>query len=75
MIDITVMLKGEGFRTVKIKPELIGKLAKSIKDNGFEWVSLVSGPIAVVGFFVTGKETGERVIMIGSKEPGMDLTP
>lgn len=68
MLSITVMLKDGGYSVVKITPELLGELAQAIQEKGFEWVQLLSGSIAVVGFIVTGKQTGDRVIVLGDKE-------
>lgn len=66
-VNMTVMLKDGGYENVKIPTNYIGKLAESIWQNGFEWLTLKRGPIAVVGFMVTGKQTGERVIIIGNQ--------
>lgn len=65
MIDITVMIKDSDYRTVKITPEMLGELAKSIQTKGSEWIQLRSGEFQVVGFLVTGEETGDRVIVLG----------
>ncbi|WP_325176619.1 hypothetical protein [Paenibacillus alkalitolerans] len=67
MIGITVMIKNGGYQTVKISPEMVGKLAISIKEKGFEYVQLLSGAIEVVGFLVTGDQTGDRIIVLGEK--------
>lgn len=64
-INITVMIKDGGYQVIQILPDMLGKLAESIKNNGFEWAVLQSGPIPVVGFIVAGKQVGERLIMLG----------
>ena len=67
LIGITVMLKEGGCQSVRTTSSLLGKIAESISEQGFEYVHLLSGTITVVGFLVTGKETGERVIILGKK--------
>ncbi|MCM3272580.1 hypothetical protein [Paenibacillus elgii] len=69
MIDILVLLKDGGYKNVKISPNLLGKLAESISKQGFEYITLMSGVITVVGFMVTGAQTGRRVIMIDGERP------
>lgn len=62
------MLQDDGYRKLKISPEMIGELAKSISKKGFEHVTLVSGVITIVGFMVTGKQAGKRVIILGADQ-------
>lgn len=71
-IPITVMLKDGGFQQVKIPSNYIGPLALAIDRDGWDWLTLKSGPINVVGFLVTGKQTGERVIILGKDEGESD---
>jgi hypothetical protein len=70
MLDITVMIKDSGCKSVKITPKMLGDLAKSIVEKGSEYVSLATGTLEVVGLMVTGKQTGDRVIMLGPKANG-----
>lgn len=65
MITINVMIKDGGYQNVHIEPEMIGQLAESIKRQGSEWITLLSGPIQVVGFIVAGEQTGARLIVLG----------
>ncbi|WP_409346802.1 hypothetical protein [Paenibacillus sp. MBLB4367] len=67
LLNISVMLKDGGYSVVKITIDMIGQLAKAIQEKGFEWITLKSGPIAVVGFMVIGNQTGDRVIILGDK--------
>ena len=68
MLFITAMLKDGGYRQLQITPEYLGQLAESIQKQGYEWVTLVKGPIAIVGFMVVGNQVGDRVIVLGGAE-------
>lgn len=65
-IAITILLKDGEYQNVLIAPGLIGQLARAIRDNGSEWITLQNGPVQAVGFLVTGKQTGERIIILGA---------
>lgn len=67
-INITVMVKGDGFKSVAITPKMLIELASSIKGKGYEHLHLASGSIEIDGFMVIGKQTGERLIVIGKSE-------
>ncbi|EJW14431.1 hypothetical protein M5X00_29870 [Paenibacillus alvei] len=68
LINITAMIKDGGHRNLMIKPDMLGKLAESIHNKGFEYVQLLAEDIVVVGFMVTGSQTGERIIILGDGE-------
>ena len=68
MPRINAMVKDGGFEKLLISPELLGKLAKNIEENGSEMVHLMNRSIEIVGFMVTGKQTGERVIVINGQQ-------
>jgi len=68
MIGIMAMIKDGGYEKLQVPMEWIGKLAESIKNKGYETATLASGKtVEVVGFVVTGKMTGERIIVSGSE--------
>ncbi|WP_245856105.1 hypothetical protein [Paenibacillus rigui] len=66
MISINAMIKDAGYKTLKIDKEMLSHLAESIQKQGFEYVTLLSGVIEVVGFVVAGRLTGDRVIILGN---------
>jgi hypothetical protein len=68
MISIMTMIKDGGYEKLQIPVEWIGKLAESIENKGHETVTMASGKtLDLVGFVVTGKMTGERIIVSGSE--------
>jgi hypothetical protein len=67
-MNIIAMIKDGGYKSLKITPDQIGKLAESIHKQGAEWVTLLAGPIQVVGFVVASKQAGDRIIMLGEKD-------
>ncbi|WP_028547215.1 hypothetical protein [Paenibacillus taiwanensis] len=68
MINIMALIKDGGNETLQMPHEWIGKLAKSIVSKGSETVHVGNGKShEVVGFVVSGKEAGQRVIMLGIK--------
>lgn len=66
------MIKDGGYKVVQIDAKMLGDLAKSIKTNGSEHITLQSGVIEVVGFMITGNQTGDRVIILGDKTEGIE---
>jgi len=64
-IVITVLVKDGGCDTIGILPSMIGPLAESIRNKGYEVAHLPSKSIEVEGILITGKGIGERVIMLG----------
>lgn len=69
-IFIMAMIKDGGYEKIIVPVEWIGKLAESIKNKGNETLTMASGKtLDVVGFIVTGKMTGERIIVSGSEAP------
>jgi hypothetical protein len=68
VISITVFLKDGGYKEVTIPPKFMAPLAEAIKERGFEYITLQSGVLTVVGFLVRGTMTGERVIVLGVKD-------
>ncbi len=68
MLNVLVLLDVGGHQKVKIEPHMLGDLAESIADKGYEYLVLSkSEPIKVVGFMVTGSQTGERLIVLGGE--------
>lgn len=64
-MKVTVMLKEGGYDTVDIPYKLIGQLADKIEKEGSAPLRLANwDEIHTVGFMVTGKQTGERLIVI-----------
>jgi hypothetical protein len=68
MLSITVFLKDGGYKEVTIPLKFLSPLAEAIKERGFEYVTLQSGVLTIVGFLVRGVMTGERVIVLGIKD-------
>lgn len=67
-IYVTALIKDGGQESVGVPPEMLGPLCQAIQVNGFEMVHLPKRSFEVVGLLITGKETGERVIILGAKE-------
>lgn len=69
-MNVTVMIKNGGYEVVDIPCDLIGGLANKIKEEGSAALYKANGTtVVVVGFMVTGKQTGERLIVLDkSKE-------
>ena len=68
MTRINAMVKDGGYEVLDIPPKLMGELALSIQNKGSETVHLKSRSLEVVGFMVTGNQTGERVIILGGEQ-------
>lgn len=68
LIPVFLLLKGEqnGGDYAKIPSKLLGELATKICQDGHCHVTTTGGNYVAVGFVVYGKETGERVIMLGT---------
>jgi NADPH:quinone reductase-like Zn-dependent oxidoreductase len=66
VISINAMLLDGGYRTLQINKKMLSDLAESIQKHGFEYVSLTSGVIEIVGFVVSGSLVGDRVIILGN---------
>lgn len=66
MISINAMIKDGGYKTLQADKKMLANLAESIQKQGFEYVTLRSGVIEVVGFVVSGSLTGDRVIILGN---------
>jgi hypothetical protein len=64
-IAITLLIKDGGYEQLVIPPKMLTQLAIAIRTTGAEWVATNQRALHVVGFMVTGKQTGERVIMLG----------
>lgn len=72
-IGITIMLKDGGYDVVLIPIKFMGELAKSIKGKGSEYIHTATRSVEVVGFMVTGKQTGERIIVYRQERGGYSL--
>lgn len=67
-MNVTVMVKGGGYESLQIAPEMLGELAKRIIQDGSEWVHTMTKSYEVVGILVKGPQIGDRVIITGSGE-------
>lgn len=70
VVTLQVFLKGGGDDVANIPKSLFFDLAKSIQDNGFETLHLVSGKTFVItGFLVKGKDFNKdsRIIVVEGK--------
>lgn len=64
-MKVTVMLKDGGYDTADIPYKQVGRLADKIEKEGAAALYTASGStIHAVGFMVTGKQTGERLIVL-----------
>ena len=68
MIYLTALLKDGGQEPFSVPDSMLGKLAAGIQEHGAETVHTSSRSVEVVGLLITGKQTGERVIVLGVKE-------
>lgn len=64
-IAITLFIKDGGYENLVIPAPLMAKLASAIRQKGAEHVRTSERTLEVVGLMVTGKQTGERVIVLG----------
>lgn len=68
-IAITMLIKDGGYEQLAIPTKMMAQLAVAIREKGVETVATSEQRLLhVVGFMVTGKQTGERVIMLGKGE-------
>ncbi|MCV4233333.1 hypothetical protein OHJ21_19300 [Virgibacillus sp. LDC1] len=67
-MKVTVMVKDGGYESIQISPELLGKLAKRIVQDGSEWVHTTTKSLEVVGILIKGDQIGDRVIITGDSE-------
>jgi hypothetical protein len=68
VLYVTALLKDGGDEALGISPSMLGPFARNIQRNGSERAHLKNRSVEVVGLLITGKETGERVIILGAKE-------
>ncbi|MFH5185744.1 hypothetical protein ACHHV8_25560 [Paenibacillus sp. TAB 01] len=68
MLNIVVMVKGSGYRPVKIEPRMLADMAGEISRYGSTMIYLKSGPLEVAGFYMAGKKAGDRVIILGGED-------
>lgn len=65
-IIVQVILVDGDMKPLAIPSDMLGKLAKNIRQKGSEQVHTLNGSYDVAGFVVYGKKIGERVIVIGT---------
>lgn len=64
-IVITVIIKDGGYETIGILPSMLGPLSAAIRTKGYEVVQLPSKSLEIAGILITGREVGERIIVLG----------
>lgn len=68
MIWIDVMLKDAALKSLQIEPSMVGELACRIQERGSEWIHTKDKSFEVVGFVVKGRQTGKRILVLGTAE-------
>jgi hypothetical protein len=65
MMLTMLLLKNGDSKMVNMEPEMISNLAEAIKETDIANIKLGNGEkLEVTGFVVTGRKTGERVIIL-----------
>lgn len=71
-IKFTAIIKDGGYETFQITPEMFSDLVLSIQGKGSEIMHLKNRSIEVVGVMILGKEVGDRIIVCGDYEGGIN---
>lgn len=67
-MKVTFMIKDGGCEYGVINANMLGELASKIERDGSEIIHFTHRSIEVVGIMITGAQTGQRVIVLGSGE-------
>jgi hypothetical protein len=71
-IKFTAIIKDGGYETFHIMPKMFSDLVLSVQENGSEIMHLKDRSVVIVGMLVVGKEVGDRIIVCGDCEGGIN---
>ena len=71
-IKFTAIIKDGGYETFKIDQKMFGDLLLSLQEKGMETLYLKDRSVSIVGALVLGKDVGDRIIVCGDYEGGIN---